>query len=217
MTNGYLYCAYSQDGTPNEYFTEQFLVSYHSLKKAIPDSSVALYTNIRFQNTYGINHVIYDADIDRRHIAKAHGLLRTPYDKTIFLDTDTVIHRKCLVDVFHVLNEFEITACYGNSQPGNGSIYPPINTGLLGVRTSNFTKTLMRVWIAKFLGPSDQIPFREHIFMRHKKSFYILPTYFMYRWEHYESYPQQAVLSHAHSMSKKAVTEKIIKSYQDTL
>jgi len=210
---GYLYCVYSKDGKINRYFNK-FLVSYHSLKKTLPDCNVTLYTNIKFNNTYGINHIIYDKNIDERLICKAKGLLKTPYDKTIFLDVDIVIHRDIINDIFKVLDEFDFTCCYGNGNgPYRGTIYPDLNTGLVGVKNNEFTRQQINIWISKYSGGNDQRPFRNYVFMENKSKFHILPTYFMYRWAHYISYPTQAVLTHCHEMSKNDSTKIIIERW----
>lgn len=218
MNNGYLYCVYSKDGCPNKFFNNQFLVSYKSLKKTLPKCKVAIYTNIKFENVYGIDHVIYDSEIEKNHISKATALLKSPYQKTIFLDTDTIIHRKIIDDIFDVLDEFNFTCCHGNFW-SSGKIYPDLNTGLIGVNKNDFTKARISEWISKHIKnkcKSDQKFFRE-IFMEHKKEFYILPAYFMYRWHHYRAYPKQAVISHDASMSKAKITRKIISSYNSIL
>ena len=83
-------------------------------------------------------------------------------------------------------------------------------------KKNNFTTTEINTWIEEFKKnnmKSDQKHFRN-IFMNNKKKFHILPTYFMYRWEHYKSYPSQAVLTHSHKMSKNVVTQDIINSWR---
>ena len=198
--NGYLYCAYSEDGDPNEFFTKEFLVSYESLKEVVPNCNVTLYTNIKFDNTYDIDNVIYDENITTSHIAKAEGLLKSPYNKTIFLDTDTVMHREIINDIFTVLDEFDFTCCYGNNW-NKGSIYPDFNTGLIGVKKNDFTVSEIKNWIKQFKKydmESDQKHFRD-IFIKNKKNFHILPAYFMYRIQHYKDYPKHAVLTHYRS------------------
>ena len=213
MTNGYFYCVYSEDEKRNKYFKE-FLVSYNSLKKQIPDCNVTLYTNIKFDNTYDLN-IIYEENIDKRLICKAEALLKSPYDKTIFLDTDIVIHKKIINDIFNVLDEFDFTCCYGNSGNYRGQIYPELNTGLLGVKNNDFTKELINIWISNYEGGPDQCSFRKNVFMNNKKNFNILPTYFMFRDYHYKFYPEQAVLTHSHSMSKIRVIKNIINFWID--
>ena len=213
-SNGFLYCIYSLDTKPNKYFEKEFLLSYKSLKKVLPNSNVTLYTNIKFNNIYEINNIIYDKNINTTVICKAIGLLKSPYNRTILLDTDTIIHRNIINDIFIVLDEFSFTCCHAN-QNNKGSIYPDLNTGLLGVKNNDFTRKLIQQWINLYGNSkehNDQKYFRK-IFMENKKEFYILPTYFMYRSYHYIDYPEQAVMTHDHSMSKKEVTKKIIKKY----
>lgn len=215
--NGFIYTVYSKDGKPNKFFKDEFLVSHASLKKVLPKCNTTLYTNIVFENEYGINNVIYDKDIPKTHIAKAEALLRSPYKKTVFLDTDTYIHRSVIRRLFGVLDEFDFTCCYGNNW-NSGSLYPDFNTGLIGVKNNDFTKREIKGWVTDFNNgktASDQKAFRS-IFMRNKIRFHILPAYFMHRWQHLRSYPGQAVLTHSHTMSKKHVTSKTIKIWAET-
>ena len=218
MTNGYLYCVYTLDQKPNKFFTDEFLVSFKSLKEILSTCHVSLYTNIVFDNTYGIDNIIFDPKMDKNHICKAVGLQKSPYQKTILLDTDTVIHRPIINDIFEVLDDFSFTCCHGNFW-ASGQIYPDLNTGLIGVLKNKFTNRQINKWIRKHKkkkSKSDQRYFRD-IFLEYKKQFYILPPYFMYRWHHYRDYPEQAVLSHSHSMSKDKVTSKIIEAYTKSL
>jgi len=244
MNNGYLYCLYSEDGQQDwrvprnwkarDYFDKELIPSFNSLKLAVPAASVSLYTNVNFDNGAGFypgfDHVIYDEDIDKRLIAKAHALLKSPYDKTIFLDTDTIIHRDIINDIFEVLDEFNFAVVYADAF-SKGTVYPDFNTGLIGVANNDETKKLINEWIKLFeKTPSskgkrvnDQWAFRE-VFMKNKKMFHILPTYFMYRWHLMRQYPSYAVLTHdrgpedapadkKQSTLKKHVTKKIIKTY----
>jgi len=211
MEEGYLFCLYSKNGEKNIYF-DHFINCYNSLKKLVPDSKITLYTNVIFKNIYDIN-IIFDKNIDQRLICKAKGLLLSPYKKTILLDIDIIIHRDIINDIFSVLDEFDFTCCYGNAEPYKGTIFPDLNTGLLGVKNNNFTKKLIELWISKYTGGNDQKSFRDNIFMENKKHFHILPTYYMLRYEHFKDYPKQAVLTHSF-FSKDEVTEKIIDQWK---
>ena len=244
--NGYLYCVYTEDGLKNDYFNKELIPSFNSLKKLLPDSSVALYTNVKFNNDeHGFDHVIYDEDIDKRLIAKAHGLLKSPYDRTIFLDTDMIIHRDIINDIFGVLDEFNFAVVYGNCFE-KGTVYPDFNTGLIGVKNNSETKKLLEEWIDLFedtlkacplsparraMGPrvggnsfgtatgNDQWAFRK-VFMKNKTMFHILPPYFMLRWNMMRDYPKFAVLSHDRSMDEdmiSKVTIRLIDSYKNQL
>jgi hypothetical protein len=221
---GYLYCLYSADGQKTDYFDKELIPSFNSLKQVIPTASVSLYTNVKFDNDAGFDHVIYDENIDKRHIAKAHALLKSPYDRTIFLDTDTIIHRDIINDIFKVLDEFNFAVVYGGAF-SRGSVYPDFNTGLIGVVNNDETKRMIGEWVQLFEQTprpgkgelQDQWSFRE-VFMKNKKMFHILPTYFMYRPNMIMQYPRYAVLTHDRSTKdglthKRNVTTKIIKAY----
>jgi len=216
MNSGYLYVCYSEDGRKNRFFRNQFLVSYESLKRVVPNSNVTLYTNINFENDLGINNVIYDKNIEKSHIAKAVGLLKSPYDKTIFLDTDTVVHRPVIDTIFEVLDEFDFTCCHA-SQHYVRTIYPDLNTGLLGVKKNDFTDMQIANWSHEFQTlfqtegiRSDQYSFRN-IFMKYKKHFYILPPWFQFRPCNYSRYIERAVITHDKSMCRKTSTQAVIK------
>lgn len=229
MKNGFIYTCYkdSQEGgcqwsehrsdlLSKDYFKDEFLISYASLKKQIPDAKVALWTNIEFENCYGIDHVIYDKNIERRVISKAKALLLSPFENSIYLDTDTIIHKPIINDIFKVLKEFSFACCHGN-QNSKGSIFPDFNTGMIGVRHDAYSNSLIKLWI-KLYGNSkdfnDQKYFRE-IYMKNKKAFYTLPFYFMHRHWHFSEYPSQAVISHDHSMCKDTITKNIINHLND--
>jgi len=233
---GYLYCVYSYDGKKNEYFNEELIPSFKSLKKALPAANISLYTNIKFDNNkHGFNHVIYDPDIDKRLIAKAHGLLKSPYDRTIFLDADTLIHKDKINDIFEVLDEFNFAAVHDDCF-GRGTPFPDFNTGLIGIKKNTKTQKLLKKWIKLFEeSPEDSVfesfpeghsrherrvneqwSFRE-VFMKNKAMFYVLPNYFVYRWHILKMWPRRAVVSHDRCMNKHEITMKIIDSFKKTL
>ena len=232
MNNGYLYSFFSKDSSKGLFFKE-FLTSYNSLKKVLPESKVCIHTNIEFDNCYGIDHVIYDNDIDKRDICKAYGLLDSPFDNTIYLDTDTCIHKNTINDIFIALKDFSFCAAHG-AQNACGTIYPDFNCGLIGARGDPDTRSKIQNWIdiynedskkkieklkhkkLNFHQETAQISFRK-LFLQSKKDFYILPQYFNYRWSHIKSYVNQAILTHDHSFKKNVVTQKIINSYKKNL
>lgn len=213
MTQGFLYSVYSKNFKIHKYFKDEFLVSLSSLKSVLPDCSVTLYTNIlsinpdRYRN---IDHIIYDQKMPTKHIAKAYGLLRSPYKKTIFLDCDTVVHRNTLNDVFDVLDEFDFACCYGNNY-NKGEVFPDLNTGLIGVQKNNFTDHSIRQWTRGFWNDnmsSDQKHFRK-IFINNKKRFYILPWWFQNRAEHFIRYRDNVVITHSRTMDKNLTIQNI--------
>lgn len=214
MSHGFLYSMYSPDGQINDSFENQLLISIDSLKSILPNCSICLHTNIKINKSKfpKINFLIYDEHMPKKHICKAYGLLRSPYQKTIFLDCDILVHRKIIEDIFIVLDEFDFTCCYGNYWE-RGTIFPDLNTGILGVRNNLFTKREIERWIKDFEGSnlkSDQKHFRE-IFMRNKKKFHILPWWFQNRAEHFIDYKKNTVVTHSREMNKDSTIQNIKK------
>lgn len=231
MNNGYLYSFFSKDGSKGLFFKE-FLKSYNSLKKVLPESKVCVHTNIDFDNSYGIDHVILDNNFPPSSICKAYGLLLSPFDNTIYLDTDTLIHKPSIDQIFIALKDFSFCAAHG-TQNSCGYIYPDFNTGVIGFKKSLDSLAKVNNWInyhndfaSELISKNrikeksdlhnDQFSFRK-LFLESKKDFYILPQYFNYRWNHIKSYVNQAILTHDHSFKKDVVTRKIINSYKKTL
>ena len=221
---GYLYNLYTPDGQVDDFiFHKQFVTSYKSLKEHVPQANVTLHTNVTFDNVYGIDNVIHDENIDKRLISKAHALLKSPYERTIFIDVDIFVHNDTINDIFHILDEFDYTACHGFGAPYQGNIYPDLNTGLLGVKHSPKVKSQLELWIKKYdemydeFGHNDQTSFRDHIFMNNKKSFYMLPPNFQHRWQHLCGYITNIVCTHNRSMNKDHVTTKTIESWSSVM
>ena len=80
---------------------------------------------------------------------------QSPYDLTIFLDTDTVINHD-ITDMFDILETFDLVAAhdlarkrkkYSEAIPEYGRIpysFSEVNTGVLAYRKSEHTKRLFR-------------------------------------------------------------------------
>lgn len=219
--NGFLYACWSVDGKVNKSFSEQFLVSFKSLKKAVPNAKVALYTNIKFDNTYGIDHIIYDKNIDKTFICKAAGMLKSPFQNTIYLDNDIIVVRKTICQIFKMLSEFSFAVTYSSG----GGVCPVPNGGLIAVKKSEFTNSILEKWLKKdredgkiYWRPDlkiydydDQLSF-EPFYRKYIKEFFILPAYFNYRPMIIGSFKKNAVLLHTRNMSTiENLTEKIIK------
>jgi len=221
--NGFLYCLYFNfdNAAVLDNMLNALMKSFDSLESVLREVDVSLYTNIDFSDPWKCSHMknfyvdnmlgikqrninlIYEPNMKMSHIAKAHALLNSPYQKTIFLDIDTMIHRKVIEDIFEVLDEFDFTCSYGNCW-ARGSIYPDLNTGVIGVRNNDFTKTQLSIWIERFAKinvESDQRSFRE-IFLKNKKNFYILPHWFQSRPQFFLDYSKNIAITHSNEQIK---------------
>ena len=242
MANGFMYLVYSEDGQPNSLFTDTLVKAFNLLRASIPDSKLYLYTNIQvdgnhwIHDDYGFDHVVYDENMVKSEISKAYGLKRTPFDKTVYLDVDTLVHSgqsSSLNDIFDVLDTWDVAAIYGNYY-ASGQIKPDINTGLLGVKNNSDTSSMMDSWITKFndyitiqagdgrsqdqvnTSICDQKSFRDVFFENHSK-FYVLPQYFMFRWHLLYTIFDHAVITHGHEMDKQEILKKLIESLNKRL
>jgi hypothetical protein len=219
---GFLYACWSSDGKINKAFTEKFLVSFKSLKKVFPGAKVALYTNIEFENTFGIDYIIYDSEIDKTFICKAAGLLKSPFDKTIYLDNDILILNDSIKKIFLTLKESSFAVTYNGNR--TKAPMPGPNGGLIAVKKSEFTNKFLNEWLEKdrkdgkcYWRESQKIWDYDDqrsifpLYRKHFKEFHILPSYYNYRPCIIGNNRRDAVICHSNLMSTKKVTDEIIK------
>lgn len=199
--NGFMYCVYTKDGEDNKY-TEECKKSIQSLKDCIPDASISVYTNASMTGLKNVN-VIYDENIVQAHIAKAYALLKSPYDKTVFIDTDILVHSAGLNAIFDALTDdipFAATPLLYNE----ADFLQPraINTGLLGVKQTKYTKKIINKWINLFHDLydkngviMDQFSFKK-IMDQDFHRIYLLPPWFHFRPGLFEKWIKNAVITH---------------------
>jgi hypothetical protein len=126
-------------------------------------------------------------------IDKIGALARTPFERTLFLDTDTFAMRP-LADIFELLQRFEIAAAaepgrYLYEIEGVSSAFPELNTGVLLYRRNEAVLDLIADWeqlyrdeiaskVAAGVRPwHDQLSFTRAIY-NSKLSFFMLPPEF---------------------------------------
>src|SRR4051794_25219004 len=82
-------------------------VSAQSVRKAMPGVPVALFTDVHeSQLPRGLFDRLFPLNDTRRNFAvKIRPLSETPFERTLFLDTDTVMCRNC-DSVFELLDRF---------------------------------------------------------------------------------------------------------------
>lgn len=172
MEKGYIYVAtglkYIQEG-------EQ---SARTLKEVAPHAHITLitnepYTSTVFDEVKVINYTNKDKD-DRKegYLFKVIGFLESPYEKTIFLDTDTFL---CdgLDDVFGMLDFFDVLVCHDyydkalvkyEGQPVAG--FYPYNTGFVGFKKSERTMAFLKIWEEVYSKEFDDFWGDQHAFMK---------------------------------------------------
>ncbi len=150
-TTGYIYAA-----TGDLYLTLARR-SARRLKSVMPEVTVDLFTD----------RDLSDPVFDRIHRLKGAGrrpkmeaLRRSRFDRTLYLDADTVVVRP-IADALDLLDRFDVVGAHENyrNSPSSRthwkgripSAFPEINSGVLGIRKSRATRTLLRRWEEGFL------------------------------------------------------------------
>ena len=167
-------------GSDDKYLRE-FKKSYNSLRNHY-DGAVTLITdkdiklsdlNIITVDSFGCNRQSY-------LLNKPKYLPLSPYKKTIFLDTDTIILED-FSELFILLDNFDFCATIGPMDfnwpcPSNKLLpgYMPYNTGVLGYTSNECCQNVFTDWFKNYKQYlktdlpkdfSDQTPFNEAVFL----------------------------------------------------
>jgi len=153
INEGFLYIAF------NKSFLEEAIFSALSLKKNTK-KKIAIFTDI---NDPRLNKIFdFIGIINPSHIrSKVDFMSKSPFKKTIFLDSDTFIKNN-IDDIFEILNKFDVVACIDSarkrkyisdkileySQIPYG--FAEINSGVLGFKSNKKVKYFLKMWQKKF-------------------------------------------------------------------
>ena len=170
---GYLYIAYG------EAFTKEALMSIESLRR-YTELPIAIYTDQKLiveaaAQRLNINLV---GEIKANHLrAKVDYMDQSPFQKTVFLDSDTVIVRNC-DDMFELLDRFDIGIVddyarkrenYSKQVPEYNDIpyaFSEGNSGVIAFNNSFRSQTFLKMWKEYFYkyfditNGWDQVSFR---------------------------------------------------------
>ena len=147
---GFLYIAFGES------FTKEALMSIKSLKR-YNSEPVALFTDRDQTEEYEGLVDVY-AKISPNHIrAKVDFVNQTPFQKTVYLDSDTLIVRN-ISDMFDVLDRFDVALTndyarkrlqYTNMIPEYADIpysFSEVNGGIMAYNNSFATHTFLSMW-----------------------------------------------------------------------
>lgn len=119
---------------------------------------------------------------------KITGLQETPYDRTIFLDTDTYVTDD-LSAAFEVLAEFDIAVAHNSAPEGRDThemqsipeTFPEYNTGVVAYRSTNRTDAFLESWLRAYEDadehPHDQPSFRDTLYRSNLRVATLPPEY----------------------------------------
>lgn len=182
MKRGVLYIAFGEN------FIKELKFSAESVKKYNPDLEITVFTDKPFESEF-VDNV---QTMEIRHLRpKIDYIKYTPYDETLFLDTDTIVNHS-LSDLFEILQKYDIALAHDLARkrkkfkdtiPEYGKIpysFSEVNTGVIAFKKNEKVINLFEMWRQNFykyynVVPWDQPSFRISAWAS-DASMYVLPV-----------------------------------------
>lgn len=182
MSKGVLYIAFGDN------FLKEMQLSAESVKKHNPDLHITAFTDKKINckyideiKTIKVNHI--RPKVDYVHLS--------PYDQTIFLDTDTIIDRD-ITEMFDILKKYDFAICHdlARKRKNVSKIIPEykeipytfseVNPGVMVFKQCQTVQDFFKLWREYFYKyfngwPYEQPTFRVALW-NSSLNFYILPV-----------------------------------------
>lgn len=180
--------------TGRKYIEEAF-ISARSAKEHMPDILITLFSDKAgesgdFNGVF--DNIITISDVDGSCRDKIRPLLDTPFEKTLFLDTDTFICSP-VYDVFQMLDQFDIALAhapdrYQYNLPELPDCFTELNSGVIAYRNNESVRELLKQWEDTFQkmlekdddSHRDQHSLRDALY-RSSVRFLVLPPEYNFR------------------------------------
>ena len=182
-TRGIIYVA-----TGAKYLAEA-LVSAASARAVMPGIPMSLWTDQEVPA--GLFENVFPAVPDERgRVAKMRAMASSPYEETLFLDSDTLICQP-FEDIFLPLARYDIAIAhevYRNEYKFEvyPESFPALNTGVVAYRNTEKVRELFRAWEESYMTnfrykPHFDPPAFRHTLFHSDLLHYILPPEFNFR------------------------------------
>ncbi len=214
-----------------EKYVREAIRSAESLRQWMPNIAIGIATGSLLESVPGAN--VFDEVVrigdDGFSFHDVKGLHRTPFEQTIFLDTDTYVCRD-IGDLFELLNHFDLAVAHDSVRfspqldspylayvlPEVPAAFPEMNTGVVAFRNSEQVQAFFASWKQLYAeqcnGPirpyHDQPAFTEALY-RSKLRFTTLPHEYNCRFNSagYLAYPARVL--HGRHPDMPSVAEKL--------
>jgi len=171
-------------------FLREAAFSAASLKAVHPELPVAIYTDASSSIPEVFDIALQVTDIKTGFGAKIYALGHSPFEQTVFLDTDTYVCGD-ISALFTLLDRFDV----GVAQDPFRAVpyikvkevpesFPEPNTGVIAYRSSKQVADLLATWQElyekqEYKGPGwhDQPTFRRALYLSEAKSVFLPPEY----------------------------------------
>ncbi len=124
-------------------FVDEALISARSVRKKMAALSIALFTDLEHlvaDPPDPVNAVFLMRDVRKSCLDKMYPLLDTPFERTLFLDTDTYVCDR-VDELFEILDHYDIAIAHPPYRvqyhiDGIPECFPEPNTGVIAFRRS---------------------------------------------------------------------------------
>ena len=175
-------------------YVDEAVVSARSAKEHMPDIEITLFSDqaseVGYEGVFDSIAGISDTDGSCRD--KIRPLLDTPYERTLFLDTDTFICAP-VYDIFKMLDRFDIALAHAPDRyqydlPDLPDCFTELNSGVIAYRKNDEVSELLKDWEYTFYqmlaedsgSHRDQHALRDAIY-RSDLRFLVLPAEYNFR------------------------------------
>jgi hypothetical protein len=148
-SNGALYII-----TQDRRYVDMLLTSAASLKEAMPDLPITVFSQFPFNSSF-IDNVVIVRPTQDGFYDKARLIADSPYDRTLFIDADTFVLEP-VPELFSLLDQFDCAATHEEylstdwfaryPRQDIAASFPEFNTGILLVKRSLRTQQLLQQW-----------------------------------------------------------------------
>jgi hypothetical protein len=151
MTEGYIYIVSNSVGGIKETdYIKEAIFSAKSLRALDSNANITLFTDIEVKDS-----VFNEVKIVKMSLrCKQKFFLESPYDKTIYIDSDTYINHN-ISDMFQMLNKYELLGCHDYARKRIFNIpeymkipycFSEINGGILAFKKCHNFNKLIELW-----------------------------------------------------------------------
>ncbi|WP_436903774.1 glycosyltransferase [Halovenus halobia] len=165
-------------------FVEEAVLSAESVQKKNSKIPITIFTDHKISKDVFDNVIVVD-DPDYGFRDKINYLRKSPYEKTIFLDTDTYVAGD-ISELFSILDRFDIGAAHNNDHQRREAnevalvpeSFPEYNTGVITFRT-DAVQNLSKEWKEAYSmeHSHDQPSFRKAVYESDLRLATIPPEY----------------------------------------
>ncbi len=173
-------------------YRDEAITSAQSVKRCMPNMHITIFTDSRqfdnpcFDTVQLVNNPCYS------YIDKIGPLKHSPYDRTLFLDSDTFVCCSC-EEIFELLDRFDIATTHDTWRLGHPvsdctDAFTELNTGVILYKRSPVVHEFFDQWLSFYrtqleketpAPPHDQSSFRKVIYDS-RLSLYILSSEYNY-------------------------------------